>query len=337
MVELVEDGLRFRFPELHEQASCEVSFQRTLRIPDDSRSYPLPPGLGRFPLHHVADHADRLPAGWSERGGVFLPMHQAEAVWILFESRFFPAYPMAVKVAAGKIDALTGQPFRNALRSRPQDYVVVPQQPWLDGFCVRQGVVRQFVAMPLGKGYTAEEQLTGEARYGGLQIVVYPMKPERYEALLARFEEDTVKDEPLLGASSLDAPGLGLAPGGLMRQEIFQDDHGFDAWAHDVRSRCFVHLLNSAQYREATRHAPPHEPPTAAAYTAAGLPWFAYYDADREALKGAKRLARLESVAARRVKEGKAPRDADAGMALKPGQVRRLGPTRHVVRDGTAW
>ena len=27
-----------------------VSFQRTLRIPDDGRLYPLPPGLGRFPI-----------------------------------------------------------------------------------------------------------------------------------------------------------------------------------------------------------------------------------------------------------------------------------------------
>lgn len=27
-----------------------VSFHRTLRIPDDGRTYPLPPGLGMFPL-----------------------------------------------------------------------------------------------------------------------------------------------------------------------------------------------------------------------------------------------------------------------------------------------
>ncbi len=29
-------------------------------------------------------------------------------------------------------------------------------------------MIRQFVAMPLGEGYTAEEQLTGEAQHGGL-------------------------------------------------------------------------------------------------------------------------------------------------------------------------
>ena len=31
-----------------------VSFQRTLRIPDDGIVYPLPPGLGEFPIHRVS-------------------------------------------------------------------------------------------------------------------------------------------------------------------------------------------------------------------------------------------------------------------------------------------
>lgn len=33
-----------------------VSFQRKLRIPDDGRTYPLPPGLGSFPVKEVADY-----------------------------------------------------------------------------------------------------------------------------------------------------------------------------------------------------------------------------------------------------------------------------------------
>ena len=74
---------------------------------------------------------------------------------------------MAIKVAAGKVDALTGEPFRNGLTERPQDYLVIPGQPWLDGFCVQEGLIRQFVAMPLGEGYTAEEQLTGTSEHGG--------------------------------------------------------------------------------------------------------------------------------------------------------------------------
>ena len=41
--------LTFRFPEVHEDAGCSIVFQRTLRIPDDEKEYPLPPGLR---VHH---------------------------------------------------------------------------------------------------------------------------------------------------------------------------------------------------------------------------------------------------------------------------------------------
>ena len=82
MIELQDNRLIFRFPQVHEDARLEVGFQRTLRIPDDNHAYPLPPGLGPFPLNHVDDYLERLPAEWSRRGGVFLPMYQAEAMWL---------------------------------------------------------------------------------------------------------------------------------------------------------------------------------------------------------------------------------------------------------------
>ncbi len=298
MIELRGSRLVFRFPEVHEDAVLEVEFQRTLRIPDDNREYPLPPGLGSFPLLHVDDHAERLPPAWRRRGGVFLPMHQAEAMWIAFEAD----YPMAVKIAAGKINALTGEPWRDELTEEPQDYLVAPEQPWLDGFCVRKGLIRQFVAMPLGEGYSAEEQLTGEAQHGGLQIAVSPMTAEEWEAIQKELVRARHAD---LSYAPLDAaPEMGLAPGGLMRQEIYEDPHGFDAWELGVRSRCYVHILNSAQFLAATGARPPQEPPTALEYAEAGLPWFEYYGGDLEALEGAKILAGLDSVAQATFKKG---------------------------------
>ena len=221
MIELRNDELIFRFPEVHADAICTIGFQRTLRIPDDNRDYPLPPGLGTFPLNHVDDYTDKAPEAWDAHGGIFFPMYQAEAMWINFDGE----YPMSVKVAAGKIDALTGENWNNELSKRPQDYLVVPEQPWLDGFCVGEGLIRQFVAMPLGEGYSAEEQLTGEAQHGGLQIVVYPMKASRYSAWL----EEQVPSEHVM-YSPVSAPlEMGLAPGGLMRQEIYEDPYGLDS------------------------------------------------------------------------------------------------------------
>ena len=55
MIELNNDQLIVRFPEVHEDAKMAIDFQRTLRIPDDGTDYMLPPGLGSFPVRHVDD------------------------------------------------------------------------------------------------------------------------------------------------------------------------------------------------------------------------------------------------------------------------------------------
>ena len=319
-IELRDNQLIFRFPNVHEDAVLRIEFQRTLRIPDDNREYPLPPGLGAFPLNLVDDYVDSVPDVWREHGGVFLPMYQSEAMWINFET----GYPMVVKVAAGKIDALTGEAWKNELTRQPQDYLVVPDQPWLDGFCVAKGLIRQFVAMPLGEGYTAEEQLTGTAQHGGLQIAVYPMKVSRYRALRDHRKE--------VFSESIQSPmqEMGLAPGGLMRQEIYEDEYGFDAWDTSTRSRCFVHILNSAQLLAVTECEPPRMPPTAREYTDAGMPWFDYYGGDLSALAGAKKLAGLDSVAAKKLKKGEGfLSDNDP---VEPTLVKKLGGAR--VREG---
>ena len=291
MITLESDRLRFRFPEVHPNATCAINFQRTLRIPDDGHDYPLPPGLGRFPLCHVDDHADRLPAAWQRRGGVLLPMHQAEAMWLSFGGA--TRYPFAIKVATGKICAVTGDAWAERLNRDPQDYLVVPEQLWLDGYCVAKGVIRQFVAMPLGAGYTVEEQLTGAAEHGGLQIIAFPMKRERYEQMQAEPEEPL--DHSL--AESTGLYEMGLAPGGRMRQEIYDDPYGLDAWDQRHASRCFISILNSGQWRAITGERPPNRPPTAAQYAAAGLPWFDYYR-ELEAVEATDKLKRVSSVAA---------------------------------------
>ena len=319
LVELKNDRLVFRFPQVHEDAEFTLDFQRTLRIPDDGREHYLPPGLGSFPIELVDDYPHKVPEAWSEHGGVFFPMHQAEAMWIHFRGD----YPMAVKVAAGKINALTGEGWSEELCEDPQDYLVVPGQPWLDGFSVKRGLIRQFVAMPLGHGYTAEEQLTGEAEHGGVQITIYPMRASEYEARNKSTCQGLHEEGVMYSMSPPSAPDMGLAPGGLMRQEIYEDDYGFDVWDTSASARCFVHILNSVQYFAVCGVSPPHKPPTAREYTDAGLPWFDYYDADRVALEGAKKLASLDGVNRRRIKEGRVVRQEGP---LGPVLVNPLSP-----------
>ena len=319
MITLEHDTLTFRFPEVHEDATFSVSFQRTLRIPDDNREYPLPPGLGRFPLRHVDDYKDHVPPAWRSHGGVLMPMHQSEAMWLSFSA----SYPMAIKVAAGKINAITGDAWVNKLHGEPQDYLVVPGQPWLDGFCVAKGTIRQFVAMPLGEGYTAEEQLTGKDEHGGLQVIAYPMRADVY---LKSMQEPRCYEDVMEVSDE-----MGLAPGGLMRQETYEDEHGIDAWS-STSSRCFVHLLNSVRFLAVTGTAPPVEPPTAADYSNAGLPWFNYYGGDKTALEGAKQLARMQSVAAKSWQKGAG--EVPGNDPATPTVIHTLGERQ--VRD-SGW
>jgi hypothetical protein len=337
MVELRSDALVFTFPDVHRDAELRIDFQRTLRIPDDGRKYSLPPGLGRFPLRHVDDFAERIPTSWRTRGGVMLPMYQSEALWLHFTSP--KGYPFAVKVATGKINAVTGASWSDGLHRDPQDYMSVPDQPWLDGYCVEKGVIRQFVAMPLGAGYSAEEQITGEAEHGGIQIVVYPVKAKVWERMRRPI---AVRASMYLGNQVLlesDTPSahydMGLAPGGMMDQAIYDDSLEFTDWDLGHRGRCFVHLANSLVWQSVTGTQPPSPPLTAEAYTRAGMPWFDYYDADRGALEGAGALAKMKSVADLGGDRSDVP--LPENESVDPANVVKLGPkaNRYEVREGT--
>jgi hypothetical protein len=298
MIEMKRNSLKFAFPELHKDAAMRLEFQRTLRIPDDDNVYSLPPGLGSFPVRHVDDFSDRVSEQWKKHGGVMLPMFQSEAMWINFTSS--SGYPFLVKIATGKINAVTGDEWQDEPQADPQDYVVIPEQPWLDGYCVDEGEIRQFVAMTLGKGYTVEEQVTGEAIHGGLQLIVYPMKADEWEKRKPRGRDEEVffsLSESFLACPSFETEEeMGLAPGGRMKQKIYDDPYGFSVWDLEHSSRCFVHITNSITWRAITGEAPPSIPPTAKQYTEAGLPWFDYYAPSNEVVVGSDKLSGLKSV-----------------------------------------
>jgi hypothetical protein len=172
-------------PKLYKPQNLVIEFNRTIRVPDNADESSLPPSLGTFPLLKVHDFASKLPSSMAVKGGVFFPMYQREAMWICFTA----TRPFMIKIYAGGINVVSGEPkietLETGARRRDliaqgesiQDYVVAPPQPWIDGFAVEPGVVRQFVAMPLGEGYTVEAQLTGKEVVGGLQFEITPSRP----------------------------------------------------------------------------------------------------------------------------------------------------------------
>jgi hypothetical protein len=313
-----------RNDSLHIGERFSVSFVRTLRIPDDGRTYPLPAGLGRFPVARVQDHRDRVPAEWREHGGVMIPMYQREAMWLHFGGVHWR--PNAVKVGVGKVDALTGKPFSMTLDDDEQNYLVAPQQPWLDGINAGDGFIKQFVAMPLGMGYTVEGQVTGEERHGGLQIVCFAPKPGRIPEAVVLQRAGVTPPAPAAAAAE-----MGLGAGGRMRQQIYPDPYGADAWDQDNFGRVFVHVVNSQYWREITGEPVPPTPVDARAYTDAGLPWFDLYDDGLGDIPASDVLANVKSIKEKDADHGFVNQQDDT--SLDTPNVEHLGAKP--VHDGT--
>ncbi|MGW2235064.1 hypothetical protein [Streptomyces sp. NPDC001759] len=319
---MADSGVRIDGNTLRLPGGVAVRFVRTLRLPETG-THPLPPGLGEFPVRRVADYPDTVPEAWRARGGVMLPVYLREAMWLSFAGT---AEPAALQVGVGKVCAVSGKPWSDRLSRKPQNYVVLPRQPWLDGINSGKGTVRQFVAVPLGLGATVEGQVTGEEVWGGVQLQSFPLRErklaewreaERRRAELARERAAApgggygmaampMAAPPAPGSAPAPAPAaarapraaaaMGLGVGGSMRQEVYQDDRPLDDWSEQPAGRVFVHLVTPPEWRRITGEAPPPSPVDRAAYTRAGLPWYDYYDQDAQDLSPTDTLEAVKPV-----------------------------------------
>jgi hypothetical protein len=311
-----------------ELGPATVEFQRTLRIPETGL-HPLPPGLGRFPLRRVADYPDTAPPEWLSRGGVMLPIYQREAMWLSFNA----SEPTALQVGVGKVCAVSGLPWIEHLIGDPQNYVALPDQPWLDGINAGDGFIRQFVAVPLGSGATVEGQVTGQESHGGVQLRAVGLT----EQALAEWRaaqtvlSECCADGMLDGAPPVLAEaGMGLGAGGRMRQEVYADDRPLSDYDESGARRVFVHLCSAAQWTAITGEVPPPTPVDRDAYVEAGLPWFDYYNADASDLDPSNILSKVKTVGEKLGAEENPFVPVDPGTVIKLG-----GVTADVVTDGT--
>ncbi|HEY5833266.1 hypothetical protein [Streptomyces sp.] len=325
-----------------------VRFMRTLRLPETG-THPLPPGLGTFPLRRVADYPERAPAQWLTHGGVLLPVYQREAMWLSFSS----LAPAALQVGVGKVCAVSGRPWSDRLSQDPQNYVVLPRQPWLDGINSGQGTIRQFVAVPLGLGATVEGQVSGEEVWGGMQLQVFELREEILERWRATHSSRTrggwgAASEAMaagmppmapagFGAApqaraprpaARPAPAMGLGAGGRMRQEVYRDERPPGDWREKPSGRAYVHLATAPQWRAVTGEPAPASPVDRAAYNAAGLPWFDYFDADAEDLAPGEPLTGVKPVG------DWLGDDEQPWVATEPEQVKPLKDDPGQVTDG---
>jgi hypothetical protein len=300
-----------------------LSFQRTLRIPDDGKEYPLPPGLDQFPILRIEDFAASVPSAWLERGGVFIPMYQREALWVSFDAREWK--PNVVKIGVGMVNAVSGKPWDETLSPTEADYLVCPPQPWLDGINAGEGFIRQFVAMPLGQGYTVEAQVTGEEKFGGIQIIVFEPKPGKFpdqpppKAFGMRGKLFAAQ-APMLTEESFSFE-MGIGAGGKMKQSIYPDPHGFDTWDPENYGSIFVHIVNSRAYKQITGDDPPASPVDAHTYTQYGLPWFDLYDEGLGDIAAPAALQNVQSISQLDAEKDLPASPDDANLEIPPDQV----------------
>lgn len=325
-----------------------ISFQRTLRIPDDGKAYPLPPTLGQFPVHRVADYAAQIPPEWNLVGdalahSVFIPMYQREALWLAFEAAAWK--PNAVKIGVGCVNALTGGNWEAGLHNDPQDYLVCPNQPWLDGLKTRDGIVRQFVAMPLGQGYTVEAQLTAQEQFGGIQVQVYdpqpgifpdePPPPPPVDALTGSLMGGlfggpaSTSLSALAGAPQMD---MGLAAGGEIVQKIYPDSYGLPTWDTMHYGELQVFIVNIVRYIQITGETLPATPIDAQTYTRYGFPWFELYDENLGDLTPSQALSGLASVAEIDKVRAIPPSEEEQTLEISEQQKRKISSSSHLSR-----
>ena len=203
-----------------EENQLAIRLRRTLRMPVDGKIHNLPPGLGSFPLFNVDEYKTQLPPRISALGGIFFPMYrrsfhpallipltllEREAMWISFtcQNKF------VVRPFLGGVNGISGESMVGNMTSLirklnnlspKQDYLILPDQPWLDGVAASPGQVKQFVAVPMPPlenreekhyvhesrqgssslqsfdliGKSVEFQITGKEEVGGIQLEIIP-------------------------------------------------------------------------------------------------------------------------------------------------------------------
>lgn len=154
-------------------------------------------------------------------------MNDAEAMWMNFHAD--TKNPVAIQVSSGLINVLTGHSAKEeTLSCSPQNYIVAPPQPWLDGIKSVGQTVKQFVASTLGQQITVEAQSKKRQRHafesasssstdvfvaedesvGGIQIAVRPQCSTNFT--IHKEEEE----KELCPSSCFKTPlELGFAPG----------------------------------------------------------------------------------------------------------------------------
>jgi hypothetical protein len=202
----------------------DVSFQRT-RLVDAEPGTP-PQSYGAVPVAATHGPLD---------GDVAIALRMDEGLWLGFEPL---DAPVALRVAAGNLDAVTGQTWSESISATLQNYIVVPPQTALDGVQVGSDHARPFSA------------LRGECADGTcvtLRLIAIPHVPAL--PLTSARALEPVQPLRSAGPDTGDEASHGV---GLVPQTIVRDPHGLAAWDVARATSVRVAILTPEVFTELT-------------------------------------------------------------------------------------
>jgi hypothetical protein len=184
-------------------------------------------------------------------------------------------------------------------------------------------------------GYTVEGQLTGDERFGGIQLVSFEARPGRIVEP-PRTVRGSMADSFAPLAAPAAAAEMGIAAGGRMEQSIFPDPHGPTTWDNARTGRVYVHIVNSMLYEQITGRKAPDTPVTARTYAEHGYPWFDLYDEHLGDVDPAEALAGVKSIKEIDQEKGFKPQQDDDPVHVPDHVVKKLhvSTPKGAVRDG---
>ncbi len=309
-IEEKEETVSIRSEDGVTMGDLRIIFHRTVRVPEkkNNKGNSLPANMGNFPVFRVLDFKDTVPEHWKKHEGAFLIcMHKHEAMWIGFRN---PEQPIALIVGAGMINALTGEKLSGVLTRTPeQNYLVAGHQPWLDGFKTSEGGnVYQFVGAILGEGETVEEQLTGEAKFGGFQFAAFRPKvelvrasrPGEYIKSLSSFSFGATRGAGVTRGMS-EVREMGLGAGGAITQKIYPDPYTEDhsvakIWNTLPFMKTYIYIVDPKSFEQITGLKAPASPITYQTYQKMGLPWYGLFDTEMDDLPGSGKFEDIKKV-----------------------------------------
>lgn len=275
--------------------SLKVIVHRTVRVPEGRAPANLPPSLGEARTYRVADYRETCPVTF-EDDGVFVGLRDREAVWL----SLFASQPVAVAVGAGGVNAVTGKPLAPSLSEG--GYLVVPPQPWIDGWKGAAGEVYQFVSTRFGggKGDTVAEQLIGEdSKSGGIGLAVFdsmePLTPKRRP--IETCGHEMTGSAPVSFGAAVKSRGsakeMGLGKGGAIAQKIYPDPYDIDVWKDEPSATMAIYLVDAVSFADITGEELSPTPQSSEGY---GGGYFKLDDGSEDDVKGSEVFAGLNSV-----------------------------------------